>query len=271
MQGAGMRVGVSTASLFDRKNNEDALPCLNELGIKTAEVFLTSFSEYGESFGKLLASRKGELSVHSIHDLNSQFEPQLFSTHERVKQDAFYWLKKVMEAGRELGASCYTFHGTARYKKASRSGKLDNFPLMGKAFSEIYETCADYGLKLCLENVEWATYNRLGVFQEMKKYAPNLGGVLDIKQARISGYDYRDYLSEMGESITHVHLSDIDEKGKICLPGRGIFPFKELLKRLKDVGFDGPLLIEVYKDDYQTVQELKESADYLNELLYSLK
>ena len=49
-----MKAGVSTASLFMRKNNEDALPLLNELGVEIAEVFLTSFSEYGYPFAELL-------------------------------------------------------------------------------------------------------------------------------------------------------------------------------------------------------------------------
>lgn len=262
-----MRVGVSTASLFNRKYNEDALALFNEMGIRTAEVFLTSFSEYGEAFGKLLASKKGNVEVFSVHDLNTQFEPQLFSEHERAKADAFFWLEKVMEAGRELGASHYTFHGTARYKKGTRSGALDNFESIGKSFLEIYETCAKYGLKLCLENVEWATYNRTGVFEKIKRYAPDLGGVLDIKQARISGYDYKDYLLEMGESITHVHISDFSKEGKMCLPGKGNFDFKELIARLKDVGFDGPLIIEAYKDDYRFIEELKESVQFIQSIL----
>ena len=54
-----MYTGVSTASLFLRANNEDALPLLEDLGVKTAEVFLTSFSEYGYPFADLLKERKG--------------------------------------------------------------------------------------------------------------------------------------------------------------------------------------------------------------------
>ena len=92
--------------------------------------------------------------------------------------------------------------------------------------------------------------------------------MLDVKQARISGYDYRDYLTEMGENLTHVHLSDVDEKGKIRLPGQGVFHFGETIDRLKDVGFDGALIIEVYKDDYLHLSEIKRSVDYLDELLY---
>ena len=263
-----MKTGISTASLFNRKNNEDALPYLDEIGVKIAEVFLTSFSEYGEEFGKLLAKRRGQVCVHSIHDLNTQFEPQLFSDNPRVKKDAYFWLGKVMETGRELGAKFYTFHGTARYKRDSRSGERDNFTEVCRAFEEIDGFCASYGLKLCLENVEWATYNRLGVFDKIRAALPNLGGVLDIKQARISGYDYRDYLTELSGNLTHVHISDVTDQGKIRLPGQGIFDFSELVIRLKDVGFDGPLIVEVYKDDYARVEELRRSVDHLDEILY---
>ena len=263
-----MKTGVSTASLFDRKNNEDALPYLDEIGVKTAEVFLTSFSEYKEDFASLLAKRKGQVCVHSLHDLNTQFEPQLFSANPRVKADAYFWLEKVMEAGRRLGAKFYTFHGTARIKRAARSGENDDFNALCKSFEEIYDFCAPFGLKLCLENVEWATYNRIGVFDKIRAAVPNLGGVLDIKQARISRYDYRDYLTEMSQSLTHVHVSDVSETGKIRLPGKGEFDFSELVCRLKDVGFDGPLIIEVYKDDYEREEEIRQSVDFLDEILY---
>ena len=79
-----MQAGVSTASLFMRKNNEDALPLLDSFGVKNVEVFLTSFSEYGADFARLLSSRKGNINVHSVHILNTEFEPQLFSGHPRV-------------------------------------------------------------------------------------------------------------------------------------------------------------------------------------------
>ena len=72
-----MRAGISTASLFMRKNNEEALPLLNELGVTLAEVFLTSFSEYGYPFAELLSAKKGNLTVNSVHDLNTEFDPQL--------------------------------------------------------------------------------------------------------------------------------------------------------------------------------------------------
>ncbi len=265
-----MKAGVSTASLFLRKNNEEALPTLNHLGVHVAEVFLTSFSEYEKEFASLLAAVKGDLSINSVHVLNNQIEPQLFSAHERVLKDSFDLLEKVLTAARILGAPYYTFHGLARNKKAARDPANDNFERLGNRLREIARFCKDRGVRLCLENVEWSTYNRVGVFAEMKKRVPDLKGVLDIKQARISGQPYERYLDEMGGDIAYVHLSDVRENGKMCLPGQGVFDFETLIKRLQDVGFDGALLIEAYKDDYTEIAELKTACDYVNEILYKL-
>lgn len=268
-----MKAGISTASLFMRKNNEDALPFLDGLGVNTAEVFLTSFSEYGKEFANFLAPKKGNVAVNSIHILNTEFEPQLFNSHPRVQGDAYAWLEKVMDSAQILGAKQYTFHGVSRVKRSARSGENDNFPAMVQGFTKLVEFCESHGVSLCLENVEWSSYNRPGVFSVLAKEIPALRGVLDIKQARISEHPYEEYLNEMGERLAYVHISDVDEKGKICLPGKGVFDCPTLIKRLNDVGFDGALIIEVYKDDYKELHELKTAYDYLSEMIdkYALK
>ena len=265
-----MKAGVSTASLFMRRKNEDAVQRLRELGVQCAEVFLTSFSEYGEEFARIVKEKKGDVCINSVHILNAQIEPQLFSNHERVKADSYYFLSKAMAGAKLLGAPYYTFHGTARYKKSARDPKNDNFERMGNGLREAFDFCQKYGVTLCLENVEWSTYNRVGVFSAMKNYVPRLLGVLDIKQARIAGEGYEKYLDEMGESLAYAHISDVDEMGNIRLPGQGTFDFATMIKRLKDVGFDGNLLIEVYKENYQDEAELKIACDYVNELIYKL-
>ena len=265
-----MKVGVSTASLFLRKYNEEALPLLEALGIKTAEVFLTTFSEYERAFAEKLASVQGDVEVCSVHVLNTQFEPQLFNAHPRARADAFAWLEKVLTSANLLGAPYYSFHGTARVKRASRSGKKDDFSSMIDGFRKVSDFCNARGVRLCLENVEWSTYNRVGVFSRLASEIPALGGVLDVKQARISEYPYEKYLQEIGERLTHVHVSDVDERGRICLPGKGVFDFETLIKRLQDIDFHGPLLIEVYTGDYGAESELKNSYEYLSELLGKL-
>lgn len=259
--------GVSTACLFLREMNEDALALFNKLGIGSTEIFLTTFSEYEEDFARLLLSRRGGLKVNSVHLLNTQFEPQLFGAHPRAKEDAFAILRRAMASARIFGAERYTFHGITRLKKNSvppDCGKL------GQNFCEIAAACAEHGVKLCLENVHWALYNEPGLFARLKARCPALSGVLDVKQARLSGYPYQMYIKDMEGSISHVHLSDVDEAGRICLPGRGAFDFEECLRRLKDAGFDGAAIVEVYPKDYGDYSELKRACDFLDEIIYKI-
>ena len=127
-----MRVGVSTASLFLRKENHEALPFFDNLGVETAEVFLTSFREYSKAYGEKLARVKGKVQINSVHDLNTQFEPQLFNRHLGVKEDAYGILQNVLDAAKELSAPYYTFHAVTRAKRSARSGENDNFPYLIK-------------------------------------------------------------------------------------------------------------------------------------------
>lgn len=257
-----MKIGISTASLFARKNTEDALEFLSKSGIDTTEIFLESYCEYNRQFGKLLKERKGNIDVHSVHTLTTQFEPQLFSLNERAKKDSFDFLDTTMQAAQEVGAKYYTFHGQARLK---RTPLVIDFERTAKHVQMIIDAIKKYGVTLAYENVHWSYYNYVGFFEELKKRTVGLKGTLDIKQARQSGIDYREFLSEMGTDIVTVHISDADENGKMCLPGKGITDFGDMFNRLSGVGFDGAVLLEVYTNDFDKESELFDSVDFIKE------
>ena len=262
-----MEIGVSTASLFMRQYNEDALVTLESLDARVCEVFLQGFSEYEPEYGELLKKRAGSLLVHSVHVLTMTYETELFTINPREYNDVKNIFSKVLTIMKRLGTKCYTMHGRARIKV---NADYDNYEKAGSRLAELGDIAADYGVDICLENVPWAFYNKVGFWREVKKFAPRLKGTLDIKQARLSGYDYKDYLNEMGENIRTVHLSDIGNDGKIKLPTFGIFDYETLFKRLKDVGFNGNMLIEVYKNDYKDIFEIKQSLERLREIQYKI-
>ena len=263
-----MKTGISTASLFLDLPTEEAAEYLSENGVKTSEAFLTTFSEYTDEFADLLLKKKGNMNFNSVHALTTQFEPQLYSKNDRALKDAYSVLENVLKTGKTIGAKNYTFHGFARIKKTPININYDE---CGYFTEKIAEKCAEYGINLAYENVHWCYYNYIGFFSEIKKRCPSLKGTLDIKQCRLSGFDYKDYIADMGENIKTVHLSDVDENGKIKLPGKGTFDFETLFRRLKDSGSDPNALIEVYKDDYDDIDEIKNSLDYLREIQYKIK
>ncbi len=258
-----MKTGISTASLFMRHHTEDALEYLSKNGISVAEVFLESYREYNGKFGELLATKKGNTQIHSVHTLTTQFEPQLYSLNERAKEDSFELLKGTMECAKKIGAKYYTFHGQARFKVNHNTTDYDR---VGAITQEIIDTISPYGVTLAYENVHWCGYNHVGFFKEIKSRTKGLKATLDIKQARQAGISYEDLIKEMGEDIVTVHLSDVNAQGKMCLPGRGITDFERLFNNLQGVGFDGAMILEVYTDDYKEKEELFSSLDYVNNL-----
>ena len=258
-----MQTGISTASLFGRFYTEDALSFLSENGVKTAEVFLESFSEYNKAFGEFLATKKGNTEIHSIHTLTTQFESTLYSLNDRALKDSFDMLENTMQAAEALNAKYYTFHGLARVK---RTPYHIDFERVGKLTQRIIDVCASHGVTLAYENVHWAYYNYIGFFTELKKRVTGLKGTFDIKQARQAGIDYNEFIDEMGADIVTAHLSDINGDGKMCLPGRGMVNFKDLFLRLRDKGFNGALLLEVYKNDFNETSELFDSLGYITDL-----
>lgn len=262
---ARFSLGISTASLFLRHNTEDALALLPSFGAEAVEVFMATFREYKPPFDSIFAQKAKEsgANVHSVHTLNQHFEPELFNNNLRTREDAEEWLYFVLNNAKAMGAKYYTFHGIPKLK--SKAYHVD-FATLGPKVKSINDICQMYGVRLCYENVHWSLYDKPGFFRQLAPYDPQLRATLDIKQAMQANADYRDFLQDMGDRLATVHVCDYDREGRLCLPAKGIFDFKELFCRLADQGFEGAVLIEAYEKDYQQECELKDSLDYLKSI-----
>ncbi|MCM1546658.1 MAG: sugar phosphate isomerase/epimerase [Clostridiales bacterium] len=256
-----MKIGISTAALFPEKHTEEAARIIKSLGAEVAEVFFSTFYEYRPEFAKALAPEIAGLKVNSVHAVPLNFEGNLFNSTRRVRGDGFYWLDQLARSSQLLKCENYTFHG---FMRAGNSA--DDMRFIGERIAEAHAFTAGYGVNLCLENTAYYAFNRPSFFKEVRAYCPDLYGVFDLKQARRSGYPYQMYIAEMAGAIAYVHISDIDENGKTCLPGKGVYDYAEIFKRLKGAGFDGNVIIEPYRGDYGDVSELKESVDFLKEI-----
>ncbi|MDE5616594.1 MAG: sugar phosphate isomerase/epimerase [Clostridia bacterium] len=250
---------------------EEALAPIAELGAQACEIFLATHSEYTDEFACILngelekARRVVPLEVHSVHALTNQFEPELFSLNDRAYADSLATFEKVLRLGKKIGAKHYTFHGATMLKRAVKYNF--DFNHISARVNYLTELAADYGIKFCYENVHWTYFSTPEYFNTLKKLCPDLGCTLDIKQARQSGIDYTEYLDVMQDRLKTVHLCDYDSDGKTAIPGRGVFDFVTLFKRLRDIDFDGACLMELYAKDYKDDKDLEESYGFLKDCL----
>lgn len=256
-----MRLGISTASFFSRMYTEDSLAYIGQHGIKTAEVFFDTMSEYTPEFAALIRERALQYGIEivSVHPMSMQFEPQLFSVGVRQRKDAWKLFEKVLTSARTLHARKYVMHGQATMGGALRNAQYDRIVPIAEDLAELARS---YGVQLCWENVSWANFSDPSFVRELldRTQNDNLFFTLDVKQALRSGYDPLAYIESMGERLAHVHLCDfrLDHNGRpsYALPLRGQYDFVRLAQALREINFQGDCMIEAYSDLYDQPAEV---------------
>ncbi|MGN0678354.1 MAG: sugar phosphate isomerase/epimerase family protein [Oscillospiraceae bacterium] len=257
-----MKIGVSTASLYPL-HAEDAFLELCGLGVKNIEVFANSMYEGGEECTSKILKSKEEygVDVTSFHPFSSPMESVfLFSNYDRRIDEMLEMYRGFFKSMNRLGAKVFVVHGAILSSKCSPEHYFKQFRLLA-------EVGREYAVTVAQENVSYCLSGNIDFLKAMKRELGEYANfVLDLKQARRSNADPLEYVNVLRESIVHCHLSDANGE-RDCLPlGKGNFNFPELVRRLCDSGFDGAMVVELYRHDYGDFSELRESADYIKEI-----
>lgn len=258
-----MEIGVSTASLYPL-HAEDAFVELARLGIKRAEIFANATCEARDPIvAKILKIRdENGMKITSFHPFSSPMESVfLFSEYDRRIEEMMTMYREFFESMNRMGAKVFVLHGAILSSKCTMTHYFKQFRMLA-------EMGREFGITVAQENVSYCLSGQLEFLKAMKRELGEYARfVLDLKQARRSGADPLHYAVELGESIVHCHLSDADGS-RDCLPiGAGDFNFAELIRRLRGFGFGGALIVELYRSNYGSFEELKKSAEILAEIV----
>ncbi len=261
-----MLAGVSSASLYPLPT-EEAVRTLAELGVKNAEIFFNDFSELdGAVFSDILRTVKSSgMNVVSVHPFGTQIESFfLFHDYERRRTTALELYKRHFDRMNRLGARYFVIHGAVLSANCSDERYF-------RQYERLLDAADDFGVTVLQENV---CYCKSGSPDFLLRLREVCGGrvkfVLDVKQAVRSGASPYELARLLGRDIAHVHISDNGPAGD-CLPiGKGTFDFPRLFSILRENGFDGALLIELYRKNYGSYQELADGAAKIEEILDSM-
>lgn len=260
-----MEIGLSSASFYPNLNTEDTIALMKKLGFNMGEIFLNTYSEYDEEFVKLLLEEKNKnnFKINSVHGFSSSFEPFLFDVYKRRRDDVFIYFRKMCKAAKLLGAECYTFHGMRRQDLS-----FINFKFIVEIYNELIYTAMEEGIKLSQENVSWCMSSDIDFLKMLKeecKYP--IYFTFDIKQSYKAGIDPEKYIDIMDKNIINFHINDRDEHNLCLLPGKGSVDYKQLFHKLKEKGYNGAGIIEVYSNNYSDYNELISAKKILTSYL----
>ena len=256
-----MKAGVSTASLYPMET-EIAVRTLGEMGVRNIEIFVNDTSELEGEVREKIASciKEYNMNVVSIHPFNSPLETLfLFSDYKRRVDTISALYKKYFEFMQYVGARIFVLHGAQKDARCSDEMYVERF-------MKLNESASEFGALVAQENVH---YCKSGNIEFLKMLERECGAkfVLDIKQAVRAGYDPIEIAEAVGGSVIHLHVSD-NRPGADCIPvGQGTYDMAKLIRALHGKGFDGAMLVELYRNGYSEFSELTESVKHLENII----
>lgn len=257
--------GVSAACGYPEPP-ETFIKTICSLGVKNIELFVNCEYETSPEYIKeIKAILDGEgAKCVSMHPFTCAMDTYgLFSGYERRTQEYLDYHKRYFEAMNILGAEYFVFHG-------SRVNYDDE--LIFERFARLDNLAKGFGVKALQENVNQRVTGDLETLKRMKAhFGEDAGFVLDTKQARRMGWDPFDGVRALGNSIKHIHMSDGGAMGD-CLPlGMGEMDINGFVKALSDEGFEGSILLELYRRNFDTPRDLISSLEILERAIRNIE
>lgn len=258
-----MKIGISTGCLYPELT-ENSIRILTGMGFDRFEVFFNSFSELENDYLDRLRYFLDSHNAHvvSVHPFVSSFESfLLFSAYERRFIDGAGFYEMFYRAASRIGADKVVLHGLNTSYASSLSDK-EYF----RRYAFMQENARRYGVELLQENVNIFRSSSPEFISEMRSsLAGTASFVLDVKQALRAGVDPLKMADAMGGSLKHVHISDRSPDGLCVLPFSGVFDIEGFVSGLAERGYDGDLIIEVYRTGFDNIQQLRSSGIRLAE------
>lgn len=262
-----MKAGVSTACLYPALL-EDSLSDLVSRGIKTTEIFINTHCELMPDFINILKSilDSGNASCVALHPYTCPIEPMmLFSSYERRLKDSIDYCKYYFEAMNTIGAGIFVLHGNMNVTAVDEHLYFERFALLSEA-------AAGYGIILAQENVARCQSRSLSFLKNMSDYLGDTARfVLDVKQSLRSDEDPCEMARVLGSKIVHIHFSDHNDQHDCMMPGEGTFDIRSFLEIMHRSGYDGAVMLELYRSSFRDTEQLAEGCRYLESIINSIQ
>ncbi len=291
-----MKLGFVTAILPDLEL-EDVVKFTAETGYECIEVMCWPKGKAERRYAGVthidvvgLDQAKAEavnemLDKHGVSISGLGYYPNPLSPDEAEAQVAIDHIKNVIKAAPLLGLkNVNTFIGRDWTKNVD-----DNWPLFKKVWPDIIKLAEDNDVKIGIENCpmffsndEWPGGKNLAhspkIWRRMFEDIPsdNFGLNFDPSHLVWQGIDIYQAVKEFGHKFYHVHAKDarldvdrLYDVGFLAnpleyhtpkLPGLGDVEWGEFFSALTDVGYDGPVCVEVEDRAYEGELERQKAS-----------
>ncbi len=220
---------------------------------------------------------------HGVAISGLGYYPNILSADAEEGRVATAHLKKVISAARLLGLSnVNTFIGADHRRNAD-----ENFELFRRSWPDLIKCAEDHDIRIGIENCpmlfswdEWPAGKNMAyspaVWRRMFEAIPSrhFGLNYDPSHMVLQMMDYLRPIYEFRDRLFHAHAKDmkidrqkLDDRGILGLgwstpkiPGLGAIDWAAWISSLTDVGYRGPICIEVEDDSFRDSLEARKQS-----------
>ena len=252
--------------MLSKYNYPDGLKKIAELGFNGAEISVLNkqFEIRDEFFVKENISKIKSV----INELNGLKDISVSCHLDYVnKEEHFDTIIKTFPVAKELETDIVIINGAVSQAK-TESEREHEWKKMIKKTRELCKIAENEDIKLAKEfEPGFITENTDQLIQVFKEVdSPSLFANLDLGHVFLCDPDPMEALESLQGKIIHGHIENMEKDVHDHLvPYMGDMDLKVYIQKLQEVGFDGPLALDLYDYDYEKVA--KKSIDYLQEII----
>jgi D-psicose/D-tagatose/L-ribulose 3-epimerase len=181
----------------------------------------------------------------------------LIHPDESIRENGKAYLQHCIEAAQILGATNLVgpmYAAVGRTWQATEDERARDVDLLVSQLSELSAYAADHGVVLCIEplnrfETSFINLTSQGIKVVDRVNSPACKLLLDTFHMNIEESSLGDAIRAAGSRLGHFHACENDRG----VPGSGHVPWNDVAAALKDINYDGPVVIESFTAKVKTI------------------
>jgi D-psicose/D-tagatose/L-ribulose 3-epimerase len=252
-----MRFGVNTwvwTAPLTNEEFEEIAPKVKELGFDWIEIPLESPEDL--DYERLAATiRELGLGVSTCAAMGP--DRDLIHPDEAIRQSGMDYLKKCIDANKVLGATNLVgplYSAVGRTWQQTEDERAKDMEVLVANLKELGEYAAQNGVTLCVEPLNRFETSFINLASQVVEVVdrvdhPNVQVMLDSFHMNIEEKSLGDAIRLVGPRLKHFHSCENDRGA----PGSGNVDWDGVSAALKEIGYDGPVVIESFTSKVKSI------------------
>jgi D-psicose/D-tagatose/L-ribulose 3-epimerase len=181
----------------------------------------------------------------------------LLHSDEKVREAGRAYMRYCIEAANALGATNLGgpfYSALGRTWKSTADERERDVELLAGQLRELAGYAADRGIVLCIEPLNRFETSFINTAEQLlglldRVDHPACKALLDTFHMNIEEKSLGDAIRAVGPRLGHVHACENDRGA----PGSGHVPWADVADALRDINYDGPVVIESFSDQIEAI------------------